>query len=134
MARSRLTVELIGHAGADATLHYGPSCSATSVVRVAVDEPHRDPQDKTLKARTVWHRIVFFGDVAHRAHRLIYAGREVMITASMRYRTVEDRDGHQHRVVDLVGQDFDAFGEARNASQPLSDATYHLLVDPSIGF
>lgn len=127
--RSRLNVEILGRAGSDASLHFGWKAVATARISIAVDEPFR-AGDGSNATRTIWHRVVFFGDLAQRAHELIYKGREVLVTATLRYRDFIDQEGRARREACLVGNAFDAFGPPRQADPPAP--TYHPVCDPNL--
>lgn len=114
-------------------MHYGPTAVPVSIVRIATEETFR-ARSGELDKRTVWHRVAFFSDAAERAHRLIYKGREVMITASLRYQEFVDRDGRTRQAAELIGLDFEAFGDPRSPEDHPPAPTYHLMVDPAIGF
>lgn len=104
-------------------MHFGPNARPTSIIRIGVEDGEE----------TVWHRVCFFGDTAERAHRLIYKGRELLVTATIRYRDIT-ANGTKYRVADLIGQDFDAFGPPRSADDYPAAATYNAMVDPAIPF
>lgn len=116
----------MGRLGNTPELRYTQNGVAVCTFTIAVDRPRQ--KDKEEEAD--WPTIVAWRNKAEFAAKYLSKGRKVLITATVRTRSYEDKDGNKRKVTEFYAEDIefcdkkpqqDAAGAYASPTQELPD-------------
>ena len=93
----------IGRLGNTPELRYTKSGIAVCTFTIAVDRPRQ--KDKEEEAD--WPTIVAWRNKAEFAAKYLTKGRKVLITATVRTRSYEDKDGNRRKVTEFYAEEIE---------------------------
>lgn len=114
MRQSKLM--LSGYAGADPTIT-NTQFHKIAKVRLAVSVKSFDENSQQLTAKTEWHTIVFWDDVADLAERYISKGTRFSVNGYPKERSWKDKDGVVHDVTEINASEFKIITRQGNTEQ-----------------
>ena len=96
-------VILMGRLAADPELRYTTNGVAFCSFTLAVDRP----KAKDREQETDWPSIIAWRQKAEFAANYLKKGRKVLVTAAVRTRTYEDREGKKHKVTEFQAEEIE---------------------------
>ena len=96
-------VILMGRLAADPELRYKTGGVAVATFTLAVDRPKAKDRDQ----ETDWPQIIAWRQKAEFAANYLTKGRKVLVTAAVRTRTYEDKEGKKHKVTEFQAEDIE---------------------------
>lgn len=98
-------VELIGNAGADATVRDVGEGRKAANLNLATHRRWKD-KDGNRQEDTQWHAVVLWGQQAELAERLIKKGQLVYVEGRLNHTSWTDDEDRTHHRTEVVGQSF----------------------------
>ncbi|QCI26149.1 single-stranded DNA-binding protein [Buchnera aphidicola] len=102
MARGINKVILIGNLGKDPEIRYMSNGNAITNITLATSESWKDKHTNTMKEKTEWHKIVFFGKLAEIANEYLRKGSQVYIEGSLQTRKWTDQNGINRYTTEVI--------------------------------
>lgn len=96
-------VILMGRLAADPELRYTTGGVAVANFTLAVDRPKAKDRDQ----ETDWPQIIAWRQKAEFAATYLTKGRKVLVTAAVRTRSYEDKEGKKHKVTEFQAEDIE---------------------------
>lgn len=101
-------VQIIGRAGKDPEVRYGPSGDAIANLSIATTESWKDKASGERQEKTEWHRVVVFGKLAEIVGEYVKKGALVYFEGKLETRKWQDKDTGQDRYATEIK--VDSFG------------------------
>lgn len=98
-------VILLGHVGSDPEIRYPEKEKPIAFVSLATNESTGNGIE-----RTEWHRLVFFGDLAHIAERYVNKGTQLYVEGKLSTREYEDRMKIVRKRTEIIVNYFEILG------------------------
>ena len=95
------TTTIVGNAGSDPELRFGPSGTAVCSLSVAVSHRKKDQGGQWVDDGTDWFRVSAFGELAEHVAASIQKGQRVIATGRIRTRSYVDRSGQERTSLEL---------------------------------
>ena len=84
-------VMLIGNVGQEPDVHYYGADQARAEVRLATTERgYKLPNGTEVPARTDWHTLLFFGNLAKTVEHYVHKGDKLYVEGRLRYSVYND--------------------------------------------
>ena len=95
-------VMLIGNVGLDPEVRYVDAGVAVATLRLATTERgYRLPNGTEVPARTEWHNIVLWRQLAETVEKYVHKGDKLYIEGKIQTRSYDDRTGQKRYVVEI---------------------------------
>ena len=96
-------VFLMGRLAADPELRYTTNGVAVATFTLAVDRP----KYKDKEQETDWPQIIAWRQKAEFAANYLTKGRKILVTAAVRTRTYEDKEGKKRKVTEFQAEEIE---------------------------
>ena len=95
-------VILIGNVGTDPNVRYLDSGVCVAQIRLATTERgYKLPNGTEVPARTEWHTLLFFGNMAKTVEHYVHKGDKLYIEGRIRYRMYDTQKGERRYVTEI---------------------------------
>ncbi len=96
-------VMLIGNVGQEPDVHYYGADQARAEVRLATTERgYKLPNGTEVPARTDWHTLLFFGNLAKTVEHYVHKGDKLYVEGRLRYSVYNDKLGQRRNVTEIL--------------------------------
>lgn len=96
-------VMLIGNVGQEPDVHYYGADQARAEVRLATTERgYKLPNGTEVPARTDWHTLLFFGNLAKTVEHYVHKGDKLYVEGRLRYSVYNDKVGQRRNVTEIL--------------------------------
>lgn len=96
-------VMLIGNVGQEPDVHYYGADQARAEVRLATTERgYKLPNGTEVPARTEWHTLLFFGNLAKTVEHYVHKGDKLYVEGRLRYSVYNDKLGQRRNVTEIL--------------------------------
>ena len=96
-------VMLIGNVGQEPDVHYYGADQARAEVRLATTERgYKLPNGTEVPARTDWHTLLFFGNLAKTEEHYVHKGDKLYVEGRLRYSVYNDKLGQRRNVTEIL--------------------------------
>ena len=96
-------VMLIGNVGQEPDVHYYGADQARAEVRLATTERgYKLPNGTEVPARTDWHTLLFFGNLAKTVEHYVHKGDKLYVEGRPRYSVYNDKLGQRRNVTEIL--------------------------------
>jgi single-strand DNA-binding protein len=96
-------VMLIGNVGQEPDVHYYGADQARAEVRLATTERgYKLPNGTEVPARTEWHTLLFFGNMAKTVEHYVHKGDKLYVEGKIRYSVYNDKMGQRRYVTEIL--------------------------------
>jgi len=103
--KDRNTVQLIGYVGADPVVKKFDSGARCATMRVGTHQPLKKTDKKAKQEyTTTWHTVVAWAQSADYAERNFLKGSHILVDASIRYRSFNDKAGVKQNITEIVAE------------------------------
>ncbi len=102
MASGFMSVQIIGHLGADPELRYTSEGSAVASASIAYTESWKNKATGQKEERTEWVKLTFFGKVAEIAGEYLKKGSQCFVEGKLRTEKWTDKDGIERYTTKVV--------------------------------
>ncbi|MDD6953488.1 MAG: single-stranded DNA-binding protein [Prevotella sp.] len=111
-------VMLIGNVGQEPDVHYYGADQARAEVRLATTERgYKLPNGTEVPARTEWHTLLFFGNMAKTVEHYVHKGDKLYVEGKIRYSVYNDKMGQRRYVTEILVNAMEMLS-AKPAPQP----------------
>ena len=94
---------LIGNVGQEPDVHYYGADQARAEVRLATTERgYKLPNGTEVPARTEWHTLLFFGNMAKTVEHYVHKGDKLYVEGKIRYSVYNDKMGQRRYVTEIL--------------------------------
>ncbi len=108
---------IVGNLGADPELRYTQNQTAVATLNIATTETRTDANGEKQE-QTEWHRIVVWGRQAENCSKFLAKGRQVYVEGRLQTRSWDDKDGVKRYTTEIVAQNVQFLGGAKQESGP----------------
>lgn len=109
---------LIGNVGQEPDVHYYGADQARAEVRLATTERgYKLPNGTEVPARTEWHTLLFFGNMAKTVEHYVHKGDKLYVEGKIRYSVYNDKMGQRRYVTEILVNAMEMLS-AKPAPQP----------------
>ena len=109
---------LIGNVGQEPDVHYYGADQARAEVRLATTERgYKLPNGTEVPARTEWHTLLFFGNMAKTVEHYVHKGHKLYVEGKIRYSVYNDKMGQRRYVTEILVNAMEMLS-AKPAPQP----------------
>lgn len=109
---------LIGNVGQEPDVHYYGADQARAEVRLATTERgYKLPNGTEVPARTEWHTLLFFGNMAKTVEHYVHKGDKLYVEGKIRYSVYNDKMGQRRFVTEILVNAMEMLS-AKPAPQP----------------
>lgn len=96
-------VMLIGNVGQEPDVHYYGADQARAEVRLATTERgYKLPNGTEVPARTDWHTLLFFGNLAKTVEHYVHKGDKLYVEGRLHYSVYNDKLGQRRNVTEIL--------------------------------
>ena len=113
MARGLNKVMLIGYLGRDPEMRYTPSGKSVVSFSIACDRSWKG-NDGEKRTETDWFNVVAWGELAEICKKYLSKGSQAYVEGWIQTRTWQDKEGQQHKSIDIVAQQVLLLNNQRN--------------------
>ena len=110
-------VQLIGNLGQDPELRYTQTQTPVCSLNIATKEFRSDQQSGQREEFTTWHRVVVWSKQAENCSKYLAKGRQVYVEGRLQTRQWEDKTGQKRYTTEVVAQNVQFLGSARQNQQ-----------------
>ena len=109
---------LIGNVGQEPDVHYYGADQARAEVRLATTERgYKLPNGTEVPARTEWHTLLFFGNMAKTVEHYVHKGDKLYVEGKIRYSVYNDKMAQRRYVTEILVNAMEMLS-AKPAPQP----------------
>ena len=109
---------LIGNVGQEPDVHYYGADQARAEVRLATTERgYKLPNGTEVPARTEWHTLLFFGNMAKTVEHYVHKGDKLYVEGKIRYSVYNYKMGQRRYVTEILVNAMEMLS-AKPAPQP----------------
>ena len=109
---------LIGNVGQEPDVHYYGADQARAEVGLATTERgYKLPNGTEVPARTEWHTLLFFGNMAKTVEHYVHKGDKLYVEGKIRYSVYNDKMGQRRYVTEILVNAMEMLS-AKPAPQP----------------
>ena len=109
---------LIGNVGQEPDVRYYGADQARAEVRLATTERgYKLPNGTEVPARTEWHTLLFFGNMAKTVEHYVHKGDKLYVEGKIRYSVYNDKMGQRRYVTEILVNAMEMLS-AKPAPQP----------------
>lgn len=114
---------LIGNVGQEPDVHYYGADQARAEVRLATTERgYKLPNGTEVPARTEWHTLLFFGNMAKTVEHYVHKGDKLYVEGKIRYSVYNDKMGQRRYVTEILVNAMEMLS-AKPAPQPSANSS-----------
>jgi len=103
MARGLNKVMVIGNLGRDPEMRFTPNGKSVANFTIASNRSWKS-SDGNLHTETEWFNVVAWANLAEFAKEYLDKGSLVYVEGRLQSRSWQDRDGNQHRSIEIIAQ------------------------------
>lgn len=108
-------VMLIGNVGSEPQVKYLEAGLCVAQVRLATTERgYTLPNGTQVPDRTEWHNLVFWRKQAEVVEKYVHKGDKIYVEGKIQGRTWDDKQGIQHKQIDIVVDALELLSPKRN--------------------
>lgn len=116
MARGLNKVMVIGKLGRDPEMRFTPNGKSVANFTIASNRSWKST-DGNLHTETEWFNVVAWANLAEFAKNYLGKGNLVYVEGRLQSHSWQDRDGNQHRSIDIVAQNLLLLSDTHRESE-----------------
>jgi single-strand DNA-binding protein len=113
---------LIGRAGKDAELRYGPTGTPVTKINLAVNRRSKDKSGEK-KDEAVWYSVTLFGNIAETMANLVHKGTQLYIEGRLEAKIYTPQEGNPRLSLEVIASDIQLLGNGNQPSQSISSSS-----------